>query len=74
MAFKGYYFNKINKKYLTCKYPNCYVGVINMMDEGASWGNFIDKPGIGSYFGKYNRSTISVSFATEYISNGGIDL
>ena len=81
MAFKGYWFNNMKQKYLTFKYPHCYVGIINQMGEGASWGNFIDKlvhnksttfgnyskQGIEASFGKYNNSTISVSFGTEYI-------
>ena len=61
MAFKGYYFNKINKKYLTCKYPHCYVGTINNIITSSYWG-VLNKQGISSHFSALNKKGISAYF------------
>jgi hypothetical protein len=42
MGFHGYYFNKFKQKYLTYKYPHCYVGIIQKLEDGQNpfWGNY----------------------------------
>lgn len=64
MAFKGYFFNKINKKYLTCKYPHCYVGTINNIITSSYWGT-LNKQGINSHFSTLNKKGISAYFGND---------
>ena len=62
MAFRCYWFNKIKQKYTTNKYPHCYIGVINKLDDTSSYWGVLNKQGISSHFSALNKKGISAYF------------
>lgn len=65
MGFKGFYFNNYKQKYLTYKYPHCYVGI--KKDDGmqAGYGLF-NKEGQGVTHHFYNKLGQGVLYGGEY--------
>lgn len=65
MASRGYWFNKIKQKYTTNKYPHCYVGVINKLNDTSSYWGVLNKQGICSHFSTLNKKGISAYFGND---------
>ena len=63
--FKGYWFNKTDVTWLTCKYPHCYVSIRNDLGIGYHWPEY-NESGLAYKFGKYNRTGKCGLWATSY--------
>lgn len=61
--FKGYWFNKTDVTWLTCKYPHCYVSIRNDLGIGYHWPEY-NKSGLAYKFGTYNRTGDAYKFGT----------
>lgn len=63
--FKGYWFNKTDVTWLTCKYPHCYVSICNDLGIGYHWPEY-NESGMAYKFGKYNKTGKCGLWATSY--------
>lgn len=55
MSFHGYFFNKHRQKYLTNKYPHCWIGIIQKLGGGDPfWGNYSKLFTNSVYWGDYS--------------------
>lgn len=75
--FRGYWFNKTDVTWLTCKYPHCYVSVRNDLGIGYHWPAYnrsgldfrwpaYNETGVASKFGNYTESGKCGLWATSY--------
>lgn len=71
MGFHGYWFNKHKNKYLTFKYPHCYVGI--KQKSYINWGSYVKITDLKHYvnWGDYGGDTLTHSVSNFTLDDTG---
>ena len=70
--FRGYWFNKTDVTWLTCKYPHCYVSIRNDSGIGYHWAAY-NRSGLYFHWTTYNETGDAYKFGT-YTKTGKCSL